>query len=274
MNSDSFNSTKNGSYQAHFLTQEYPGRTLCALCALAGVQADESLATDEALCIAHNELRQLSAQVLTIQENERQRIATDLHDGVGQSLMLIKMGLDECSAMLSANELGDVAGSLKQIKSKVQETICELRRVVMDMRPSTLDDLGILATFSWFFREFESSCHGIKIEKHLLVQERDIPAELKISIFRILQESISNIVKHAKATHICVKLSKDSGKLHFSIEDNGQGFDQIDESNFCPLGRGLGLVSMKERATFSGGIYQIDSNLGKGTRICISWPCT
>ncbi|MDP2786062.1 MAG: sensor histidine kinase [Sulfurimicrobium sp.] len=239
-----------------------------AFCAVACEQAGGTAA-----CASLHELRRLSAQLLTIQESERQRIATDLHDGLGQSLTLIRLALEDVTGLLAANAHSEAGESLQKLKLKVQDAFGELRRVAMDLRPSTLDDLGILATLSWFFREFESACRGIKIEKHLLVQESNIPVPLKITIFRILQEAVSNIVKHAKADHIRVSLMKTGDVLHLSVEDNGQGFDPAGRDNYCPLDKGLGLVSMKERAKFSGGTYRIESAVGKGTRIFVSWSC-
>jgi signal transduction histidine kinase len=244
-----------------------------AFCAVACEQADGSVARGEAACASQSELRRVSAQLLTIQESERQRIATDLHDGLGQSLTLIKLALEDVTGLLAANALSEAETSLQQLKTKVQDAFGELRRVAMDLRPSTLDDLGILATLSWFFRDFEGACRGIKIEKHLLVQESNIPVPLKITIFRILQEAVSNIVKHAKADHIRVSIKKAGDALHLSIEDDGEGFDPAGLDNYCPLDKGLGLVSMKERAEFSGGTYQIESAIGQGTRISVSWPC-
>ena len=249
-------------------------QALCAFCAASYEQESESVAMADALCAPQHELRRLSAQILTIQENERQRIATDLHDGLGQSLTLIRLGLEQCSVLLAANAHAEAEEALQQLRMKLKDTFDELRRVAMDLRPSTLDDLGILATLSWFFREFENACHGITIEKHLLVQESNIPAQLKTSIFRILQEAICNIVKHAKADHIRVSLIKAGDELHLSIEDNGQGFAPAVLDNYCPLGKGLGLVSMKERAIISGGTYRIDSAVSKGTQIYVSWPCS
>ena len=117
---------------------------LCAEKFELAEQADASAAMREALCMSQNEARRLSAQILTIQENERQRIATDLHDGLGQSLTLIRLGLDECSSLLKTNALVEAEESIQQLKLKVQDAFGELRRIAMDLRPSTLDDLGIL----------------------------------------------------------------------------------------------------------------------------------
>lgn len=248
------------------------GPALCATCASANEQAGENAGINGAVCASQNELRRLSAQILTIQENERHRIATDLHDGIGQSLTLIRLELENCSDMLAANALNDVKKTLLLLRSEIQQTMDELRRVAMDLRPSTLDDLGILATLSWFFREFENACHGTKIEGNFQVQEGSIPAPLKIAIFRILQEAFNNIVKHARADKIHVGLLRDGEALHLTIKDNGLGFDLGKQENYCHLGRGLGLLSMKERAKFSGGTYRIESAVGQGTRIGISWP--
>lgn len=220
---------------------------------------------------SHDELRRLSAQLLAVQESERQRIAADLHDGIGQSLVLIKMALEDATGLLAKSAFSEAAISLQQLTLQVQEASGELRRVAMNLRPAMLDDLGILATLSWFFREFDSKQHGIKIEKHLLVQESDIPSALKVTIFRILQEAVCNIVKHAQASLIRVSLAQTGGVLRFTIEDNGQGFDLAERDNYCLLTQGHGLVSMKERTSFSGGVYQIESVVGQGTRISATW---
>jgi signal transduction histidine kinase len=216
----------------------------------------------------------ISGKFLAVQENERQRIAKDLHDGIGQLLTLISLELEECAALLAANAHCDAEKSLQQVRSKVRHTFGELRRVAMDLRPSMLDDLGILATLNWFFRELENACQGTIIEKHFPIHENHIPAALKIPIFRIIQEAISNILKHAKADHIRVNLSKTDDRLHLSIEDNGQGFDPVYRDSYCFLCKGLGLMSMQERAQNSGGTYHLNSSPGKGTHISVTWPCS
>jgi signal transduction histidine kinase len=218
------------------------------------------------------ERRNLSAQTLMIQENERQRIAKDLHDGLGQSLTLIRLGLEECASLLDENSSSHVRESLGRQRQKVEAAFSELRRIAMDLRPPMIDDLGILATMSWFFRDFGKTCKNIKIEKNILVPENQIPKAIKISIFRILQESFSNIVKYANADRIRVSLVEDSDVLQLSIEDNGQGFDTADNEKSFSLSGGFGLISMKERAILSGGACYINSAIGQGTRIYISWP--
>lgn len=230
-------------------------------------------ARDDGVRIPQNDLQRSPAQLISMLESERHRIATDLHDGLGQSLTLILLKLDDMAGLLAARSLGEAEESLRQLKSNVRDAFGELRRVAMDLRPSIIDDLGILATLSWFFREFENACHNIKIERNLLVQEGNIPLPLKVTIFRILQEAVNNIVKHAKADNIRVRLTKRGDVLHLSIEDDGQGFESHGRGNNGTRYKGLGLVSMEERAKLSGGVFHVDSAVGKGTRILVSLPC-
>lgn len=218
-----------------------------------------------------SELQRLSEQLLEIQESERRRIATDLHDVLGQSLTVIKLMLDESVLLLAANETSGAAESLQRMKLKVKDAFEELRRVSMDLRPAIIDDLGVLATLSWFFRELEIACRSIKVEKHFSIQEDSIPAPLKIIIFRIIQEATNNIVKHAHASSIRVTLKKAGGAIHLSISDNGNGFDPAAAGKSRPFGKGLGLLSMKERAELSGGTYVMESRAGQGTRISVLW---
>jgi PAS domain S-box-containing protein len=233
----------------------------------------DSMRRTEALQITQAQLQRLSAQHLTIQEAERKRIAADLHDGLGQSLSLLKLSIEQVALSLSAVVTESTAMALKQLVSKVKYALAELRRISMNLRPSMLDDLGIVSTLSWFFREFEASGVDTKIEREIRVNEADVPAPLKIVIFRILQEATNNAVKHADAERIKVCLRKVSDALEFTIEDNGQGFDSAGVGNIRAFNKGLGLQSMRERAELSGGSYDMESVPGRGTRIRVRWPC-
>src|SRR5471030_611595 len=159
----------------------------------------EWIKAEEALRASQTELRRLAAQHLTIQEAERRRIAADLHDGLGQSLSLLKLGIQEALRQLGAGVPRKAVESVKQLLPKVAGALDELRRVSMDLRPSSLDDLGLLPTLSWFVREFEMANPNTRIEKHISVIEKDVPEPLKLAIFRILQEAVNNAVKHADA---------------------------------------------------------------------------
>jgi two-component system NarL family sensor kinase len=217
-------------------------------------------------------LRKSEAEIhLATQEIERQRIAADLHDGLGQTLSLLKLSIENAARRLSDGLLDETAEALGRLVPMAKDAMAEVRRIAMDLRPSTLDDLGILPTMSWFFREFEASCPGVRVEREFDAQESDVPVPLKLVIFRILQEAVSNATKHAHADRIRVRLRTRADELQFSIEDNGKGFDVEAMASLDRLPRGLGLKSMRERAELSGGIYDIESAPGQGTRIAIAW---
>ena len=220
---------------------------------------------------SQDELRQLSAQLLAIQENERRRIAADLHDGIGQSMSLIKMSMESVAQLINAGAHQEAVESLQLMIRKVKETMDELRVITTDLRPAMLDDIGLIPTLSWFFREFEMAWRDKKIEKDFSIAESDMPAPLKTTIFRILQEAMNNIVKHANARHIRVSMKKINGMLQLSIEDNGQGFDQARMLIRHGSTRGMGLLTMKERARSSDGLFEMKSTPGQGTRILVSW---
>lgn len=205
-------------------------------------------------------------QLLLIQESERKRIATDLHDSLGQSLVIIKHSLAKAMHLLDDGEIEKASESLQKLDIKIHDALEEVRRVSLGLRPPMLDDLGILATLSWYCRELEAACPGIRVEKDVALQESDIPDLLKITLFRIIQEATSNIIKHAHADLISISLNKTGDALYLVIEDNGDGFDPVSVMN-----NGLGLPGMRERADVSGGVYTMDSREGDGTRIGISW---
>jgi len=228
--------------------------------------------TVPALRIARNEILQRSAEHLTIQENERRRIAADLHDGLGQSLGLVIASLENVAILLSQGEPEKAAECLELLNPKVRDTLDELRRIAMNLRPATLDSLGILATLSWHLREIEVACPGIRIERRFSVEETDVPKNLRTPIFRILQEAGSNAINHGEADRITVCLSKTRGALDLSIKDNGKGFDPSALPGIKKLNRGLGLQSMRERAELTCGILEIESAPGKGMQIRVRWP--
>jgi len=233
----------------------------------------EQVRTAQVLRESHDELRRLSGLLVTIQEDERRRIALDLHDGLGQSLSLIKLSVEGAAQQLAAGSAEAAAASLQQLIPRIRQALVEVRRVSTELRPSILDGLGILPTLSWFFREFEAACGHIAVEKAFNVAEHEVPAPLRITLYRILQEATSNIIKHAGANRVRIRLDLIDEVLHLLIEDNGCGFDPDNIPYVEGESRGIGLVSMKERAALFGGTCRIVSAPGQGTRIEVSWPC-
>jgi len=215
-------------------------------------------------------LHQLSSQLITVQENERQRISREIHDGIGQSLSAIKFRIE--GILQQKGKKSEKEKSLKDLVPLIRGCIDESRRVQMDLRPSMIDDLGILPTINWFCREFQQIYASIHIEKHLPLQEQDVPDPLKIVLFRMLQEAMNNIAKHSKADRVEVHLKKADGFIEMMIQDNGAGFDPHAVFSRSSPDRGMGLASMRERAELSGGTFTIDAVQGKGTTICAIWP--
>ncbi len=237
------------------------------------VVKDRRARAELALSESRRELRRLSGLLCSMQEDERRRIARDLHDGLGQSLNLIKMSLENTVRIAPEESNASVVESLQQVIPRIKDALSEVRRVAKELRPPMLDDLGILPTLGWLLREYETTCGHIHVEKVFAIEESDVPDRLKITLFRIIQEAINNIVKHAGANRVRIQLERQDDVLHLLIEDNGHGFDPAKVVCTDALGRGLGLLSMKERAAFTGGVYRLDSTPGQGTRIQATWSC-
>jgi len=219
------------------------------------------------------ELRKLSSQLLDAHEEERRHIALDLHDGLGQNLSAIKFRVEGILQGLEGEMGGSCARALGAIVPVVQEAVDEVRRMQRNLRPSVLDDLGILATISWFCREFERTHTGTHIEKQIDIREVEVPESLKIVIYRIIQEAFNNIAKHSHAHLARLIFTGTDGKIELTVEDEGEGFDVAQALSGEPSLKGLGLTGMKERTELAGGSFSIESNKGKGTTIYAFWKC-
>ncbi len=221
---------------------------------------------------SQQELRRFSAQLMAIQDKERKRIAADLHDGIGQSLSLIKLSMESAMQLMVAGKNQQAIESMQRMVFRMKDAMAELRRATTDLHPPMLDDLGIIPTMTWFLREFEAACPGKNIEREIGVAEKDVPAALKATIFRILQEAMNNILKHANADRIAVLLHNPGTSIQLAVEDNGCGFDPASMTGSRGRGTGFGLMSMKERALSSHGVFELQSSPGQGTRIIVTWP--
>ncbi|RPI74124.1 MAG: PAS domain S-box protein, partial [Desulfobacteraceae bacterium] len=219
---------------------------------------------------SETELRRLSAKLLKAQESERKLVALELHDGIGQGMSAVKFGVENG---LQKMEKGDPAGAgeaLKPLIPMIQQTMEDVRRMARNLWPSILDDLGILAALSWFTREYEKIYAPITVERRIELEEKDVPNDLKIILFRIIQEALNNIAKHSHAQQVYLALEK-TDEILLTIRDQGRGFEVEKMLSGDSSGRGLGLAGMKERAELSGGRFTIQSRPGEGTVIRASW---
>jgi PAS domain S-box-containing protein len=219
---------------------------------------------------ANQDLRDLSLRLLSAHEEERRRVAGEIHDTIGACLSAVKFKVEDVLRQLEQTT-HSASERLRIIIPVVQESIDECRRIQMDLRPAMIDDLGLLPTLSWFFRKCQTIYSGIRFEQEIDIQEDEIPHVLKIIIYRVAQEGTNNSAKHSRADLVHLSLRKLEGRLELVLKDNGQGFDLKKVLGSESTKRGLGLSSMRERTELSGGSFAIESAEGKGTIVRASW---
>ena len=209
--------------------------------------------------------RELFRRVVSAQEAERQRIARDLHDETGQSLTAIGLGLRGLNNTLTKDPTR-AADTLRRLESLAADSLSELQRLISDLRPSHLDDLGLPAALRWYAGKV-SERTGLKIRVDIFGDEKPISEAAKIATFRIMQEALNNTIKHANASNAFVQLSFNAERIHISVRDDGNGFDP-DLAQMRQSSRpSLGLAGMRERASLLGGTVALQSGLGQGTLI-------
>ena len=208
---------------------------------------------------------ELFRRVVAAQEAERQRIARDLHDETGQALTAIGMGLRGLAGKLSSRNK-DALNNLHKLEALTADSLQELQRLMTDLRPSHLDDLGLSAALRWYSTKIqEHSSLSIRVDIH--GEECDLDDAMKITIFRIIQESLNNVIKHAQATHVNIHVHFDEKNVQISVFDNGIGFDRDQVQQRRTARPSLGLAGMEERAALLGGTVTIQSRPGYGTEV-------
>jgi signal transduction histidine kinase len=201
--------------------------------------------------------RLLLRKVITAQEQERKRIARELHDETCQTITALKMklagtGQDEAQAM-------------------ADRTLDELHRIIYDLRPSILDDLGLVAAIRWMAQR-NLGPHGIQVRCEFDPLPDHLPPEIEISVFRAVQEAVSNVVRHAKADKVLIEVAAEDHVLEIDVEDDGLGFDPEEVGGPAASGRGLGILGMHERMELIGGTAHVASSAGAGTRVTLRVP--
>jgi signal transduction histidine kinase len=229
--------------------------------------------TEEELKKSKMQLEFLSSQLINLQENERKQIAQELHDSVGQTLVSLKYRVEAVLKQMDKETGSSYTIPLKNLIPRVQDAINEVGRISKGLRPPMLDELGIIATFSWLCREFETIHTDIQIEQEIELQEDDVPETLKVVIYRILQEGLSNIVKHSGANLVHISFKKTDRTIELAIKDNGRGFNLKRALSLDNFNGGLGLINMRRRTENSGGSFEINSDKETGTCIRALWQC-
>src|SRR5260221_1190691 len=245
------------------MTIEYEGNT----CLIGmGIDISERKKAELDLEESYNAIRHLTDHLQHIREEERIHIAREIHDELGQQLTVMKMDLSWLNKkLLPGDEFG--RQKLKGLIDMLDGTVKTVRRISSELRPSLLDDMGLVAAMEWQLNEFEQRS-GIKTSLSVPGVERQLPDSIRTGLFRIFQESLTNVVKHAHANHVRVNLQHTGDKIILSIEDDGKGYDKKKATGK----RTLGILGMRERTLMMGGEYEINSSPGKGTTVLVAIP--
>ena len=214
----------------------------------------------------HEQFRDLSAYLQTAREEERKSIAREIHDELGQALTTIKLEL----SLLQEEVIHDAAAATSRtqsLKERVDETICTVKRIITKLRPGLLDDLGLTAAIEWQANDFQRHT-GIVCEVSIQPDEMNINQEISTDMFRIFQETLTNITRHAGATRVMVHLTRIDDVLELQVQDNGHGItsEQINDP------KSFGLIGIRERVQFWHGVVTIEGRTGVGTIITVRLP--
>jgi PAS domain S-box-containing protein len=233
----------------------------------AMVNLTEYKHAEELVIKSRQELRELTMHLQTIREDERTNIAREIHDELGQQLTGLKMDTSWVLKKLPAGN-DELQRKLSGMLALIDDTVKTIRRISSDLRPGILDDLGLVAALEWQSAEFEKRT-GLQCNMDSNISEIELDKKTATGIFRIYQESLTNVARHANATKVYTSLRYRNNKLVLSIADNGVGFDNDAQDK-----NSLGLIGMKERALMFNGDLTIDSGKEKGTTIILGIPLT
>ena len=234
-----------------------------AVCLIAS-DLSEMKRAEQALRASSEQFRNLAAHLLSVREEERTRISREVHDELGQSLTAVKMDLAWLAGRLPQRN-GEMLKRIRATGQLADSIIQSIRRISTELRPPVLD-LGLAAAVEWQVQEFQARS-GVQCKARLLIREV-VTSNVSTAMFRIFQETLTNVGRHAKATRVEVVLQKQQDRLVLLIHDNGRGFDLVDTS----LSKSLGLLGMRERAAVLGGQVDISSTPGKGTTVAAWIP--
>jgi|GEM_PF-570499 len=231
-------------------------------------------AAERELQTSRDELADLTQQLIKAQEEERERLSRELHDSLGQSLGAIKYSLERVVAMLEhAGPPWEPQKEITSIVDRVGELIREARSMAMGLRPPMLDDIGAASAVDWLCQTFAKTFTDINFQVELEASDGEIPDQLSTTIYRIVQEAVNNVVKHASAKKVLVLLSLNHDVIQLEVLDDGIGFSNntLDTGHFKKIGK-MGRLGMRERAVNSNGLLTVESWPGEGTRVRAEWP--
>lgn len=216
-------------------------------------------------------LKRLSKKLIEIQEAERLRISRELHDDIGQSLTIMKITLDLIQNSLPQNISNDTKEKFLELNSQADALLDQIHELILDLRPQMLDDLGLAATLRWLVDRFSKRTH-ITTKLHANNSGDKIEPEIATTIYRVIQEALTNVAKHAKAKNVKITVTQKEASIEAIIIDNGIGFFPAEVEKLSLHGHGVGLLGMRERINLLDGEFLIESKPGEGTRISLTLP--
>jgi signal transduction histidine kinase len=220
----------------------------------------------EQLRESHEQLRALSVYLQTVREEERTRIAREVHDELGQALTSCKLDLSWLAHRLPRDQK-PLLEKTRSLTAHIDSTIQTVRRISSELRPGVLDHLGLVAALEWQANEFQNRT-GIRCDLQASVQE-PLDPDLSTTLFRIFQETLTNIIRHAGATQVDVRLQEADGRITLEVRDNGRGISKAEAANT----HSMGLLGMRERAALLGGTFKINRlSKGTGTKVKVCVP--
>ncbi len=212
---------------------------------------------------AREELQRLSSELLSAQEDERRRISRELHDEVGQVLSATMLALGNLRSSLTKSKVQDALRELQLVQDMTEQNARMVRNISLLLRPAMLDDLGLVAALKWLAREVSRTT---AIQVDVAAEDcPDVPQEHRTCVFRVVQEAVRNATRHSGGRQVRIYVEGDGGFLRVSVQDDGKGFNPAQET-------GIGILGMQERVSRLGGIFQVDSEAGKGTIVSFKLP--
>lgn len=209
-------------------------------------------------------------RVIKAQEEERRRVARDIHDGPAQMMANAILQLEIVERLISEDP-SRALEEIRDLRKTIAESLREIRRIIFDLRPMMLDDLGLAPALRRYISDFTQR-HGLPVEMNVVGKETRIDPIIELVLFRIVQEALHNARKHALASKVVVTLGYGVSAVGASIEDDGKGFDLVAVSRGVSKSEKFGIAGMKERAKLLGGSLDIDTAPGRGTRVTVRIP--
>jgi signal transduction histidine kinase len=226
---------------------------------------------EEALQASHQQLRAFAGRLQSVREEQRKEFAREIHDQLGGAMAGLKIDLSFLASSAPKSwhirKRDSFLSKVHEMSKLIDETIGTVRRLVTELRPSILDDFGLLAALEWQLWEFQKRT-GIQSEFVSTLEDVNIDEELSITVFRIFQEALTNVARHANATNVIATLYKEADSLVLKVEDNGKGISENDIHNT----KSIGLIGMRERALFLGGTVNFSGEPSKGTTVSVQFP--